>query len=269
MQPLQVAIYEDQAEERETLLTLLAQSAVPNVPTTFASGVQLLDVYHPRAFDLLLMDIYMDGMDGIRTVEQVRQMDKTVPVAFITTSTDHAMESYRLSALMYLEKPVQREKIEEMLQLARLKRDNAPSLAIYHRGKTNNLPLADILYLEQQARQVSIVLKDGQAISIYEKLSSLLPQLESQPFFHSHKSYCVNLAYVMHIDTDLKCFVMENGENVPILRGRLGGLFVYSNEGVYMMETLFYIFCTTLPSHIIPFTLFWNFPGIPAPLHWD
>lgn len=26
------------------------------------------------------------------------------------------------------------------------------------------------------------------------------------------------------------------------------------------METLFYIFCTTVPSHIIPFVLFWNFP---------
>lgn len=222
MEPLRVALCEDQPEERDTLLRLLALCAVPTQCTAFASGEALLAAYRPGAFDLLLMDIYMDGLTGIETVERVRQMGETVPVAFLTTSTDHAMESYRLSALMYLEKPVKREKMEEMVELARIKRDNAPALTVARGGKAERLPLADILYLEQQGRKVQIALRQGQNLSVYAKLSDLLPQLDAQPFFQPHKSYCVHLPFVRRVDQELRCFVMEDGTNIPIRRGLMG-----------------------------------------------
>ena len=222
MEPLRVAVCEDQAAEREALLKLLADSGVDNVPTVFESGEALLAAFAPHAFDLLLMDIYMGGITGVETVERVRRMDKSVPVAFITTSTDYAMESYRLSALMYLEKPMQGAKVREMLELARMKRDSGPALAVCRRGETEKLLLADILFLEQQGRQVLVYLRDGQTVPVYEKLSSLLPQLEGQPFFQTHKSYCVHLDFVQYIDMDMRCFVMANGNNVPIRREWLG-----------------------------------------------
>lgn len=221
MEALQVAVCEDQAAERETLLSILAECAVANVPTVFASGEDLLAAYRPGRFDLLLMDIYMDGMTGIQAVERVRQVDESIPVAFLTTSTDHAMESYRLSALMYLEKPVRREKIQEMLELARMKRDNGPALVVSRNGAAEKLPLADLLYLEQQGHMVYIHLRNGQT-TVYDKLSALLPQLEGPSFFQSHKSYCVHLAHVARINTDLRCFVMANGKNIPIRRDLLG-----------------------------------------------
>lgn len=222
MEPLRVAVCEDQAAERKSLLSILKGCAVNTVPTVFASGEELLSAYQPHAFDLLLMDIYMDGITGIETVERVRQVDEAVPVAFLTTSTDHAMESYRLSALMYLEKPIQRENVEKMLELARMKRDNSPSLLIFHQGEGKKLPLADILYLEQQGRRVCIAMRRGEKELVYNKLSTLLPQLEGQPFFQTHKSYCVHLAYVKGIDAELRCFVMADGTNIPIRRERMG-----------------------------------------------
>ena len=72
--------------------------------------------------------------------------------------------------------------------------------------------------MEQQARKVFIYLNDKSIIEVYEKLSAFKSQLEGQPFFCSHKSFYVNLNFVRYIDTDLKCFVMENYKNVPILR---------------------------------------------------
>ena len=134
MEPLRVAVCEDQTAERELLEDMLDRCAVGTAVTPFPSGEALLAAYHSGDFDLLLMDIYMGGISGIETVERVRQADETVPVAFLTSSPDHAMESYRLSALMYLEKPVRQEKLEEMLELARLKRDNIPALTIFRSG---------------------------------------------------------------------------------------------------------------------------------------
>ena len=40
-----------------------------------------------------------------RQVRKIREMDETIPIAFTTTSTEHTLESYRLSVLKYLEKP--------------------------------------------------------------------------------------------------------------------------------------------------------------------
>lgn len=39
-------------------------------------------------FDLLLMDIYMDGMTGVEAVKKIREMDEQISIAFTTTSTD-------------------------------------------------------------------------------------------------------------------------------------------------------------------------------------
>ena len=46
----------------------------------------------------------------------------------------------------------------------------------------------------------------------------LLPQLEGQPFFCPHKSYCVNLAFVRGINEEYQCYEMADGKNVPISR---------------------------------------------------
>ncbi|MDD2971456.1 MAG: LytTR family DNA-binding domain-containing protein [Lachnospiraceae bacterium] len=218
MEPLKIAICEDTHSEEEKLLALIHKSNVPARCTVFTSGEALLKTYEPQAFDLLLMDIYMGGMTGVEAVSAIREIDQDIPVAFITTSTDHALESYRLSALKYIEKPFKQKDVEEILKLAQIKKSNMPALMIKRNGKAEKIPFSQILCLEQQTHQLNIYLKNGDTLQIYEKLSSLLPQLAEQDFFNSHKSFSVNLSFVRFIDTELKCFVMQNNKNIPIRR---------------------------------------------------
>ena len=222
MESLYVAVCEDQPEEKEALLALLAQSDIPTVPTVFDSGEALLAAWRPHAFDLLLMDIYMEGMTGVDAVKQLRDRGEELPVAFITSSTDHALDSYRLSALKYIEKPVKPKDVAEILTLARLKKADAPALTIRHGGAGEAIPLSEILYLEQQKHQVNLYLKDGRVKTAYDKVSDVAGRLAGQPFFQSHKSFLVHLAFVAHIDADLRCFVMSDGKNVPIRRELMG-----------------------------------------------
>lgn len=222
MEPLRIAICEDTRSEEEKLLAILNESDIPTSCTVFTSGEALLKAYEPQAFDLLLMDIYMGGITGVETVSKIREIDEEVSIAFITTSTEHTLESYRLSALKYIEKPFKQKDVEEILKLAQLKKKNAPSLLVQKNRKEQNIPFSQILYLEQQTHQVNIYLKNGDTVQIYEKLSTLLQQLEGQSFFSPHKSFSVNLSCVRFIDTELKCFVMQNGKNVPIRRESMG-----------------------------------------------
>ena len=148
-------------EEREALLTLLEQAPIATVCAQFASSEELLEAFRPGGFDLLLMDIYMDGMTGVEAVREIREMDESIPIAFATTSTEHTLESYRLSVLKYLEKPVRQKDINDLLHLVKLQRDSAPRLAIRQGGETQKIPLSELFYLEQKAHHVFLYRRDG------------------------------------------------------------------------------------------------------------
>ncbi len=126
MEPLNLAICDDLPEERKALLALLEQAPIATNCTQFGSSEELLEAFRPGKFDLLLMDIYMDGMTGVEAVQKIREMDESIPIAFTTTSTEHTLESYRLSVLKYLEKPVGQKDINDLLHLVKLQRDSAP-----------------------------------------------------------------------------------------------------------------------------------------------
>ena len=102
---LNIAICEDEIEQKNKLIKLLNESSIKNTYSIFSNGEELLEVFETYKYDLILMNIYMDSeLTGIKTVKLIRKKDKDIPVAFVTTSKDHALESYRLSAMKYIEK---------------------------------------------------------------------------------------------------------------------------------------------------------------------
>ncbi|MGP1403975.1 MAG: LytR/AlgR family response regulator transcription factor, partial [Catonella sp.] len=170
-------------------------------------------------YDLILMDIYMDSeLTGVEVIRLIREKDKNIPVAFVTTSKEHTLESYRLSAIKYIEKPYSKESIEDTLYLALLKKQDVPSLLVQKNRSIQKIPFADIIYIEQQVHKIFICINNNEDVYIYGKLSDLNEQLPEEQFFIPHKSFVVNLSFVRYIDTELKCFAMGNHTNVPIRR---------------------------------------------------
>ena len=216
--PLKIAVCEDSLPDQQRLLSILDSSGIPVIPTVFSSGEALLQSYAPLSYDLILTDIYMTGMTGVETISKLRELDPDIPVAFVTSSPDHALEGYRLSVLKYIEKPYAPKEVEDMLMLARMNRDAAPALTITVSGRQLRIRFSQILCLEQQTHQVSVKKLDGSEVILYDKLSSLLPQLDPGEFYSPHKSYSVNLRHVVSIDSEFRCFVMSDGSRVPIRR---------------------------------------------------
>ena len=216
---LKIAVCEDETEQRNRLLALLDESNIKNIYNIFENGENLLNVFEPGKYDLILMDIYMDSeLTGLEVIRLIRKKDKNIPVAFVTTSKDHALESYRLSAIKYIEKPYSKESIEDTLRLALLKKQDVPSLLVQKNGSLQKIPFADIIYIEQQVHKIFICLNNTEDVYIYGKLSDLNEQFPEEQFFIPHKSFVVNLSFVRYIDTKLKCFAMGNHTNVPIRR---------------------------------------------------
>lgn len=147
MEALRVALCEDVPEDRKTLLTLLQGIPIRTECVIFSSGEALLEIYRPFLFDLLLLDIYMGSLTGIETAAKIRETDEEVPIAFVTTSQDFTRESYRLSALSYLEKPVSQKKLTEILELARMKKKTGPPLSCTAAVRRKRFPFRRFFFL--------------------------------------------------------------------------------------------------------------------------
>ena len=119
-----IAVCEDDPVDRARLCAMIGQGCVPASVEEFDSGEAFLSAWQPERYDLIFMDIFLAGMDGVEAVRRVREQDGDIPVAFTTASKDFALESYRLDVKRYIEKgdPAAQEQVNEMLALERERR---------------------------------------------------------------------------------------------------------------------------------------------------
>lgn len=218
--PLRIALCEDQAADTVMLLDHIKQSGIASACDTFTCAEELLASFVPGLYDVVFMDIYLEeGMRGLEAAAHIRESDENVILAFTTTSPDHTLESYRLGALKYLEKPLTLKGVRETLELAVTKRRSTACIFVLIGGRNTKIPLNSIIYFEQQNHAVIIntitgVLRTSQTI----KLCNIEPLLPCPPFLRCHHSYIVNLRYALNIDKALKTFSMKNGGTVYIRR---------------------------------------------------
>lgn len=218
MNPINIAICDDNSDELNHLLKIINLSNIPTKCTTFKCGTDFLNNYSIESYDLIIMDIIMNDMTGIDVIKSIRDIDDNTLVAFITSSLDYALESYRLEAIKYIEKPVSNKQIFDLLEIAQIKRKNKPSFIIKRNGEDYAIPFNRIIYLEQQGRNLIIHISGNNIIEINEKMDKIESRFIQQSFIRCHKSYLVNLSYIKSINKDLSLFEMKEGGNAYIRR---------------------------------------------------
>ena len=212
---LLIYLCDDEPSSIRALESLLASE--PNVRvSSFDAGTKLLAAIGKQAPDLVILDIFMKGLDGIAVLREIRDAAGDLPVALCSTSTEFAMDGYRLRAVRYLEKPVRQEELHELLTFVRSTRRARP---VFRLGKDEAMPLADILYLEQQDPRIALHLASGETKYAYGRLDRLEPL--GPAFVRSHKSYLVNLDHVLAIDDELSIFRMRGGGTAYIRKGAI------------------------------------------------
>jgi DNA-binding LytR/AlgR family response regulator len=207
--PLRIAICEDDAHDADLLLNLVEQGGMPTKTELYESGEALLSVFCPERYDLMFLDIYINGISGIETAKVIRRQDDGVLLAFTTSSLDHTFESYRLKAVRYLLKPVQPADVKEMLELAEMKRRAKQHVTLLAGGNHVDIPLNSILYFEQEAHNIIAHTTSGDvSISRTVSMDVIEGLLPSPPFLRCHKSYLINFRHVQNIGRD---FLMRDG----------------------------------------------------------
>jgi DNA-binding LytR/AlgR family response regulator len=76
-------------------------------PQYFKSGIGLVDsiVRDSTMYNIIFLETILEGMNGIDSARRIRHIDREVPIIYLTTSRDYAVESYEVHAADYILKP--------------------------------------------------------------------------------------------------------------------------------------------------------------------
>jgi two-component system LytT family response regulator len=115
-----ILIVDDEAPARKRLQKLLSDKAIADLVTevdTAEDGVQALEKLAAGAFDVLLLDIQMPGLDGFDVLERIEPDNRPV-VIFTTAFDEYAIRAFDANAVDYLLKPVPTDRLTKALQRA-------------------------------------------------------------------------------------------------------------------------------------------------------
>ena len=212
---MRVALVDDTPEELEILSDIVKKELPQAKVFTFPNGESFLSDWDYNSYDLILLDISMDGILGIDVARKVRETDDDVRIVFCTTSNEFASESYEVGANYYLQKPVSTSSFQRMLKVIRL--------ADYELNQFITLPDGQRIVL----RNITYTEYYNHTIIIHSKkradLQTRMSQMEWEALLFEHKFlYSCSKGIVVNFHevskTEDGMFLLNDGSYVPISR---------------------------------------------------
>jgi len=123
-----ILIVDDESAIRESLRGVLEDEDYS--VTDAASGEACLDQLQQKLFDVVLLDIWLPGIDGLQTLEKIRELETAPEVIIISghATIETAVRATKLGAFDFLEKPLSVEKtlilVKNALDAKRLRNEN-------------------------------------------------------------------------------------------------------------------------------------------------
>ncbi|WP_163581022.1 LytR/AlgR family response regulator transcription factor [Gracilibacillus saliphilus] len=218
---LRIAIVEDDMKYQQQLIEYLRrfEEEKEEILTieTYSDGDEIVEHYKAN-YDVILMDIQMDFMDGMSAAEEIRKFDSEVIIIFITNSTQYAIKGYEVNALDYILKPISYFQFAERLSrvVSRTKRKETNYLTINVKGGVMRLEVSDIYYVESQGHNLLFKTQKEEFVTA-GTMRDLEKQLASFHFFRAHKGYLINLEHVEGMSDN--CAVVR-GEKLLVSRNK-------------------------------------------------
>ena len=214
---LNIAICDDDLlfghQTMDEVKKILQHNHVKHNVSLFQTGSRLLDA---GFFDIVILDIEMEGLSGIETAEKLQLLDYNSRIIFLTSHKKYVFSAFDVSASHYLLKPLDTQKLEKVLLkiIQSLSIEKEYCCTVKCGTQIHRIPFSQIKFAEVFGRKISLHTKQG----IFTFNGRLDELAESFPgcFFRCHKSYLVNLAMVIKYDKETAS--LKSGESIPIAR---------------------------------------------------
>ncbi|KQT08846.1 LytR/AlgR family response regulator transcription factor [Ramlibacter sp. Leaf400] len=163
---LRVLVVDDESLARSRLRTLLGDCRSPAavVAGEAANATEAMEALRRGDFDAVLLDVRMPGADGLALAQALRGTAYEPAIVFVTAHSEHAVAAFDLEAVDYLTKPVRLDrlqlalqKVERVLAARRATTHDAQqTLVIQDRGRTERVPLSEVLYFKAELKYITV-----------------------------------------------------------------------------------------------------------------
>ncbi|HET7117998.1 MAG TPA: response regulator [Hanamia sp.] len=236
---MRAIIVDDEPDGIRTLKKLLElncpQVEVIATCTDANSAKYKLQKLHP---DLIFLDIQMPGKTGFDLLSELSE--RNFEVIFVTAYNQYILQALQFSAVDYLMKPVDEDRLIEAIQRVkkRFKKDKSAEnteTLLHNINKATSpmdmrlclptlkgfsiLALEEIVYCEAERSYTIFHLVNNKKITISKPLFIYDSLLEGTTFFRIHKSFLINLLHAKeYIRGDGGVVIMSNGEEIEVSR---------------------------------------------------
>lgn len=202
---MRVLVCDDEPLARERLVRLVNALDDAEVAGEAANGRDAVLAAQRIRPDVVLMDIRMPDMDGMEAAACLSRAETPPALIFCTAYDEHALEAFRVQALDYLLKPVNREELSAALERVRYLRHAPVDIAETdddrrrhisartHRG-LELVPVDDIRYFLADQKYITVRHGDGEVL-IDETLKDLEAEFDGQ-FVRVHRNALAALRYI-------------------------------------------------------------------------
>jgi two-component system, LytTR family, response regulator LytT len=231
---LSAIIVDDERLAREELAFLLKDFPEVEVVATGANGLEAMSLIEKFEPDIAFLDVQMPGLDGIGVVRRLReQKDGYLPyVVFSTAFDQYAVEAFRLEALDYVLKPIEKERLAETIARAQERlAEPEPAKAAQQRSKllvrsgtrTFMIDSNELIYATIENGVITLVSNQAEGQCSYKTLEELQADLDPNIFWRTHRSYVVNINRIREVVPWFKSSYQirvddKKGTEIPVSR---------------------------------------------------
>jgi len=211
-------LIDDEQLAREELAYLLKDFADIELVATGSHGLEALKLIEDIEPDLVFLDVQMPGLDGMSVIQKLREQNIPLPHFVLATAYDqYALEAFRLEALDYVLKPVEKERLAVTIERARRviaeknkpSAESVPSAArpVFQRSKllvkSSNrnfiVDAHDVIYATIDDGLITVVATNIEGESNYRTIEELQSNLDPDLFWRVHRSFLVNINRIKEV----------------------------------------------------------------------
>lgn len=214
-------LVDDEQLARDELSFLLKDFPDLEVIGSGGNGLEAVRLIEGLEPDLAFLDVQMPGLDGIGVIRRLRERDVPLPYFVLATAYDqYAVEAFRLEAMDYLLKPIEKERLAETIQRARRaiqeRAKSAPpepapaappprspnqrtKLLVRAASRNFIVDAQDMIYATIEDGVITVVTGQLEGISSYRTIEELQSNLDPDIFWRVHRSYLVNINRIREV----------------------------------------------------------------------
>ncbi|VXB44269.1 Two component transcriptional regulator, LytTR family [Flavobacterium sp. 9AF] len=234
---MKAIIIDDEAKSRK-LIQIIIQENCKEIDEIFEasdleSGVALIKQQQPH---LVFLDIEMPKYSGLQILEFFQPFEINFQIIFITAYNEYALRAFKLAAVDYLLKPIDKtefiqavQKAKTILENEKVNQNLEELKKAFQQLSLNKIALEipkgvlfvshdDILLFEADGMYTKVYLKEGQSQLICKPLKHFVEQLQQKAIFYKpHRSYLINLKHLKEFSKNEGFYlIMENNKSIPL-----------------------------------------------------